>query len=421
MGMALLAKAGLGKAEPVRAVLGKAGNALSCACLTVVLFEQRAQLQRRTLLAIGHQRHGGVALVVDLPAQDDRRRFAAVALLTALATLAGRAFVAAPALRCDELPTGAGTLAGIVVSRDEGAAVQPDDVERLVNLARPEGAAHMRARTIATGSCEAEPVGMRRQLAGVLLCLEGPAVMSDDVTPIEHHAGLPALHDRQRALLALLAARALRTLLPAFALRAALALRTDRAGRAVETLLAALASLPTLTARALHAGRAALAGRTGRSRFPALALRTGITGLAAETLRTHRSIGAGGADLATLAGITLLAAFALRARGTIEAALALRTSFARQAALTLQTGLAGCADGAGLTEWTGFALRTGLTLRTDGAGWTGHATLAGFAALPARTLLAAFAFLADGAGRASRAGFAARTCRAWFSVLAIAQ
>src|SRR5215510_10372329 len=132
MGMALLAKAGLGKAEPVRAVLGKAGNALSCACLTVVLFEQRAQLQRRTLLAIGHQRHGGVALVVDLPAQDDRRRFAAVAPLT---TLAGRAFVAAPALRCDELPTGAGTLAGIVVTRDEGAAVQPDDVERLVNLA----------------------------------------------------------------------------------------------------------------------------------------------------------------------------------------------------------------------------------------------------------------------------------------------
>src|SRR6516162_2911955 len=91
--------------------------------------EQRAQLERGPLGAIARQRRRGVALAVDAPGFDGRRRGPGRALRSLRPALARRP---GPPLPRQQLPTVAGAFAGIVADGDERAAVQRHDVERPV-------------------------------------------------------------------------------------------------------------------------------------------------------------------------------------------------------------------------------------------------------------------------------------------------
>src|SRR5262249_43873563 len=192
------------------------------------LLKQPAQFERRAIAAVRHRGRRDVALTIDLPADNGgaaRSRIAPRAGKAALSPLAGSA---APALAGDQLP--AGTRAGTrrVLERDEAAAVESDDVKTTIAYALVERAAHGDGLAVAASSSEADPVGMRRRLAGIALRLERAAVVGDDVARVVDGFWRPQLDYRQLTGRTLFAPRARRPRWSSH-LRIALKLREDLA------------------------------------------------------------------------------------------------------------------------------------------------------------------------------------------------
>src|SRR5262249_42657918 len=140
---------------------------------------------------------GYVFLPVVFPATDGRPAQAGVALRTlgtALSLLAGSA---ALALAGDQLPAGTRAETRRVLERDEAAAVESDDVETVIFCGLVDRAAYGDGLAVAASRSEADPVGMRRRLAGIALRLERAAVVGDDVALVIDRLGHPQLNERQ--------------------------------------------------------------------------------------------------------------------------------------------------------------------------------------------------------------------------------
>src|SRR5262249_7418940 len=192
------------------------------------LLEQRAQFQRRTFRAVAHDGRRDVARAIDLPFANRhaaRPRIAPRAGRAALSILAGSA---ALALAGDQLPPGTRAGTRRILKRDEAAAVECDDLETTIAYALVERAAHGDGLAVAASSSEADPVGMRRRLAGIALRLERAAVVRDDVARVVDGFWRPQLDYRQLTGRTLFAPRARR---PRWSphLRVALKLREDLA------------------------------------------------------------------------------------------------------------------------------------------------------------------------------------------------
>src|SRR5215510_10464069 len=192
------------------------------------LLEQAAQFKRRALAAVRHRGRRDVALAIDLPVTNRcaaRSRIAPRAGKTALSLLAG---TAALALTGDQLPAGTRAETRRVLERDEAAAVESDHVETTIAYALVERAAHGDGLAVAASSSEADPVGMRRRLAGVALRLERAAVVGDDVARVVDGFWRPQLDYRQLTGRTLFPPRARRPRWPPH-LRVVLKLRDDLA------------------------------------------------------------------------------------------------------------------------------------------------------------------------------------------------
>src|SRR5262249_57670291 len=124
-----------------------------------------------------------------------------------LALLAGRG---GPALAGDQLPAGPRAGTRRVLERDEAAAVESDDIETTIAYALVERAAHGDGLAVAASSSKADPVGMRRRLAGIALRLERAAVVLDDVARVVDGLWRPQLDYRQPTGRTLVAPRARR-------------------------------------------------------------------------------------------------------------------------------------------------------------------------------------------------------------------
>jgi hypothetical protein len=124
------------------------------------LLEQGAHLDRRHFARIRHDRCDRVALAVDLPAEDGRRRRAGSALRARLATLTlgpARSRSALFSSTDDQLPVLARTWAGLILAGDERRAIERDDIEPRINAGRVVGAADCRRDAVLTGSRSARP------------------------------------------------------------------------------------------------------------------------------------------------------------------------------------------------------------------------------------------------------------------------
>ena len=289
----------------------------------------------RAAVGIPQRDHAGV---VDL---DACHRWARLAASTALALRTAIARTARLASRRNQLPIGTRALTRRIPKRNEGAAVQCDEVEVTVLLVRRPCAADREALAVgavATSRNDAAPVVMRRRLPGVAQRLIDRTGMGDDVglavDAIRPHAdggqfagrtfgatlargsGF-ALYSRGTGFSAL-------TLRPRLTRRTALASGALRSGFAALALGADYTPFTGFADRALRAAlpwfslRAAFAGR------PLLSLR------AALALCTHRT------DLALGAHRPGLPAFS---SGTLLATVTLRTSRAGLATFTLGTAL----------------------------------------------------------------------------------
>src|SRR5262249_53346180 len=114
------------------------------------------------------------------------------------------------ALARQQLPAGARAGTRHILERDEAAAVASDDVQTTILLGLVERAAHGDALAVAAGGGEADPVGMRRRLAGIALRLERTAVVGDDVARVVDGFWRPQLDYRQLTGRTLFAPRARR-------------------------------------------------------------------------------------------------------------------------------------------------------------------------------------------------------------------
>jgi hypothetical protein len=97
------------------------------ASLVMELLEQRAHLDRRNFARIRHDRCDRVALAVDLPGEDGRRRRAGSAIRPRLATLTlgpARSRSALFSSTDDQLPVRARTWAGLILAGDERRAIE---------------------------------------------------------------------------------------------------------------------------------------------------------------------------------------------------------------------------------------------------------------------------------------------------------
>ena len=106
------------------------------------MLEQPAQLQRRTITPVAHDRYCDVARAIDLPVPDRRAAQSRITPRAGRAALSLLASDPALALARDQLPAGTRAGARRILERDEAAAVESDDVETTIFCGLVERAAH---------------------------------------------------------------------------------------------------------------------------------------------------------------------------------------------------------------------------------------------------------------------------------------
>src|SRR5262249_42674015 len=153
--------------------------------------------ERRSVAAVRHHGRCDIMRAIDLPLANRRAAQSWIALRTALSALSPLAGSAALALAGNQLPAGPRAGTRCVLERDEAAAVESDDVETTIAYALVERAAHGDGLAVAATSSEADPVRVRRRLAGIALRLERAAVVRDDVARVVDGFRRPQLDYRQ--------------------------------------------------------------------------------------------------------------------------------------------------------------------------------------------------------------------------------